>query len=244
MFEIDIPKKNQDKPIKKIGMWCSGGADSSLLLYVTLHKIIKDNLPIAIQPFTVRRPRPWNPPHAMNVVFKIRELLNLDDTDILDDHVIYVPPGRATVKPDGENKPYAENEKINPEYADNKIFRKYNKRNFKTNNIQLLMSGITKAPPKRIQETFKDGIFDLEYERGEDVERIIHAKNYEYYNYYEYKPFFNFDKKELAQIYKEYDLLDTLFPVTRSCESTKTDGTGHCGTCWWCEERFWAFGKL
>ena len=41
MFEIDIPKKNQDLPIKRIGMWCSGGADSSLLLYVTLHKIIK-----------------------------------------------------------------------------------------------------------------------------------------------------------------------------------------------------------
>ena len=54
---------------------------------------------------------------------------------------------------------------------------------------------------------------------------------------------FNFDKKELAQIYKEYDLLDTLFPVTRSCEGWQNI-TGHCGKCWWCEERMWGFGKL
>ena len=243
MFEIDIPKYNQNTPITRIGMWCSGGADSSLLLYVTLHKIIKDNLPIAIQPFTVRRPRPWNPPHAMDAIFKIRELLNLNGPGILDDHIIYVPPGRATVEPDGIITPYADNEKIGYDYANKRIFRKYNEINFNTNNIQLLMSGITKSPPKRIQETFRDGVFDLEDKRGEDVERIIHAKNYEYYNYYEYKPFFNFDKKELAQIYKEYDLLDTLFPVTRSCEGWQNI-TGHCGKCWWCEERMWGFGKL
>ena len=139
MFEIDIPKKNQDLPIKRIGMWCSGGADSSLLLYVTLHKIIKDNLPIAIQPFTVRRPRPWNPPHAMDAIFKIRELLNLNGPGILDDHIIYVPPGRATVEPDGIITPYADNEKIGYDYADKRVFCKYNEINFITNNIQLLM---------------------------------------------------------------------------------------------------------
>ena len=104
------------------------------------------------------------------------------------------------------------------------------------------MSGITKSPPKHVQESFSDS-FDLEDKRGEDVERIIHVKDYEYYNYYEYRPFFNFDKKELAQIYKEYDLLDTLFPVTRSCEGWQNI-TGHCGKCWWCEERMWGFGKL
>ena len=63
-----------------------------------------------------------------------------------------------------------------------------------------------------------------------------------------YEPFKNIDKKFIAHIYKEYGLIDTLYPLTRSCESTDPDNCddykGHCGNCWWCLERKWAFGIL
>ena len=63
-----------------------------------------------------------------------------------------------------------------------------------------------------------------------------------------YEPFKNVDKKFIANIYKDYGLMDTLFPLTRSCESTDPekcdDYKSHCGSCWWCLERKWAFGKL
>ena len=59
-----------------------------------------------------------------------------------------------------------------------------------------------------------------------------------------YAPFINLDKKELANLYEEHKLLDTLFPLTRSCVQETKEFSNHCGICWWCKERLWAFGKL
>ena len=59
-----------------------------------------------------------------------------------------------------------------------------------------------------------------------------------------YTPFINMDKKDLALIYKEHNLLSTLFPITRSCITETMNFDAHCGECWWCKERIWAFGKL
>jgi hypothetical protein len=59
-----------------------------------------------------------------------------------------------------------------------------------------------------------------------------------------YTPFVNKDKKELARIYQQHNLTDTLFPLTRSCVAITNKFDTHCGKCWWCKERIWAFGKL
>lgn len=58
------------------------------------------------------------------------------------------------------------------------------------------------------------------------------------------RPFYNLDKKGIAELYHKFDLTDTLFPLTRSCEAYTHDFSHHCGTCWWCRERKWAFGRL
>ncbi len=58
-----------------------------------------------------------------------------------------------------------------------------------------------------------------------------------------YAPFVNINKAEIANIYSEHNLTNTLFPLTMSCESLNSV-SGHCGECWWCRERQWAFGKL
>lgn len=57
-----------------------------------------------------------------------------------------------------------------------------------------------------------------------------------------YMPFINEDKKTTAKLYEEFNLIETLFPLTFSCISSKT--LDHCDSCWWCEERKWGFGKL
>lgn len=59
-----------------------------------------------------------------------------------------------------------------------------------------------------------------------------------------YTPFVNIDKKEIAKLYQQHGLIETLFPLTRSCVAATTDFSKHCGNCWWCKEREWAFGKL
>jgi len=56
-------------------------------------------------------------------------------------------------------------------------------------------------------------------------------------------PFTNIDKRKVNDMYREQDLLEDLFPITRSCESLEIDA-GHCGKCWWCQERQWGFGRL
>lgn len=55
------------------------------------------------------------------------------------------------------------------------------------------------------------------------------------------EPYTNHNKRDLAQLYREHGLMDTLFPLTRSCGEP---GLDHCGACWSCEERLWAFGRL
>ena len=52
----------------------------------------------------------------------------------------------------------------------------------------------------------------------------------------------NLPKKEIAKLYKILDI-ENLYSMTRSCESL-TVLDAHCGECWWCKERMWAFGKL
>jgi hypothetical protein len=58
-----------------------------------------------------------------------------------------------------------------------------------------------------------------------------------------YVPLFNHNKKDIAKLYRHFNLEKTLLPVTRSCENDQ-HLESHCGNCWWCHERIWAFGNL
>lgn len=55
-------------------------------------------------------------------------------------------------------------------------------------------------------------------------------------------PFIAVNKKKIAELYTEYNVLDDLFPITRSCYN-RDISIGHCKMCWWCDERRWAFGR-
>jgi len=61
-------------------------------------------------------------------------------------------------------------------------------------------------------------------------------------NILKFKPFINIDKKEIANLYIQYNLIDNLLPLTSSCVNP-THGTEPCKECWWCKEKHWAFGK-
>jgi hypothetical protein len=107
--------------------------------------------------------------------------------------------------------------------------------------ISTIYTGVTKNPPESVTSQFTFPTLENE-ERDPNIVRLV--KNGVWYI-----PWTNINKKELFEIYKYYDLMDTLFPVTRSCEWEREykhgpdPGTGHCGNCWWCQERSWGFGK-
>ena len=203
--------------VETIGIWMSGGADSSMLAYLLAKQIRDFDLNIKIQPLSVRRGRPNNPIYAGNVIDFIEEDLQIK----MNDHIIYYPD-------------------INDEHQrEIKEFWDRDDENFREGLFQILYSGITCNPPK------DDDTIPLNKERSrdEDADRPIVSKNgIRYY----INPFFHINKKGLAKLYKEHGVLDTLFPKTFSCEGsveeTKTH-TQHCKRCWWCQERYWAFGR-
>lgn len=215
----------EKRPVKVIGQWMSGGADSSLLAYLLCKEIRDQNLNVKFQPLSVRRGRPNNPIYAEGVVDFIREDLGVD---FILSHEVYYPPLEDS------------------EMTEIKIFWERDSENFKNNMFQVLYSGITCNPPESA------GLpKNKERTRDEEANRPTISRNgiKHYIN-----PFFNINKKWEAEVYKDFGLLDSLFPMTYSCEGdaedTKTH-TWHCGNtlsvenqCWWCIERMWAFGRL
>jgi len=221
----ETPENLEDRPVEVIGQWMSGGADSSLLAYLLCKEIRDQKLNIKFQPLSVRRGRPNNPIYAEGVVDFIKEDLNVD---FILPHEVYYPPLEDS------------------EMTELKIFWERDSENFKNNMFQILYSGITCNPPDSA------GLpKNKERTRDEESDRPIESRNgiKHYIN-----PFFQVNKKWEAEVYKDFGLLDTLFPLTYSCEGdaedTKTH-TWHCGNtlpyerqCWWCQERMWAFGRL
>lgn len=211
-------KDHYDVPVKSVGIWMSGGADSSLLAYVLAKKIKDEKLDIKIQPLSVRRGRPNNPIYAGNVIDFIEEELDIQ----MEKHIVYYPPM------EDEN------------YREIEVFREKDHLNFKDDLFQILYSGITCNPPSSDTSISKN----KERTRDEDTERpLVTFNGLRYYM----NPFFCINKRGLKQIYDSLNLTDKLFPKTFSCEGTAEDTkthTQHCGKCWWCEERFWAFGRL
>lgn len=59
------------------------------------------------------------------------------------------------------------------------------------------------------------------------------------FNEFHIRPFINVDKKEIIQLYMDYNILD-LLRITKSCGK----GTTSCKGCYFCMERQWAVEQL
>lgn len=197
-----------------IGISCSGGADSSLLLYILM---MNTQNTIHIFTTTSNFKQRKNTQVSINVIEKCIELTN--NTNI--QHHIN----------------YCETQTIN------KLF--VTSRHFLNNNlINGMYTGITNTPPISEMNKFKSKIepHDAEERNPNILYKPTKIKKY-------YMPFRNIDKRKIADLYKHFDIIESLFPVTRSCEWISSydipdPGLGHCGECWWCNEREWAFKEL
>lgn len=132
--------------------------------------------------------------------------------------------------------------------------------------IDIVYLGITKFPPKEVYLKFPTQqpdwhndfrssdithpLFGLNVplDRAEDFAEVpltIDGKptNSLVLDTRAYIPLFNHNKKDIAKLYKHFDLEKLLLPATRSCENDSHPDS-HCGSCWWCHERIWAFGGL
>lgn len=105
------------------------------------------------------------------------------------------------------------------------------------NTICDLFLGITSQPPAEVVSSWNNQLLDSTAEMRSPEERDP------YWKHGFRIPFINLNKKNIAELYNHYDLLESLLPYTKSCiDPNATDSRYHCGECWWCEERKWAFG--
>lgn len=194
-----------------IGINCSGGADSTMLLYQLLKHTNG-----TIHVFTLGNNERGR--HSVKVaVDVIEKCIKLTGNSNIQHHIAFadgmIPPLQGV-----------------DFYLENGI-------------IEILYTGITANPPKKVTNKFRLPVVELQ--RNGKSELINHDGKI-------YDPFTNVDKREIAKMYDE-ELLKDLFAITRSCEydplsslfdDVEDPGRGHCGECWWCEERQWAFGRL
>lgn len=206
-----------------LGIWLSGGADSSILCYL-LAKHIKDNqLDYKIQPVTVLK-RIGDTAH-LDVLNFIKNELNC--ADIFLDVIV-------------------QNTDTKQEYDDSFF-------NVRLNHVvegryKYIYSGINQSPDTEAYTNGWEMVEEIQNVRGSLITKlkilcgVIELEGIDY-EFGDIRPFINLDKKGIAELYKNHNLLDRLFPLTNSCGGHSPANT-HCEKCWNCRERFWAFEKF
>lgn len=115
--------------------------------------------------------------------------------------------------------------------------RKANREMFDKIKFEYLVTGTTANPPDFVMK--ERGFFHLaEPSRNEPHNRdnLIGGVLY--------TPYININKKFIAEIYRQNDLMKDLYPFTSSCVGMpdETDNGSHeCGKCFWCKEKEWGF---
>lgn len=105
---------------------------------------------------------------------------------------------------------------------------------YKSKTIQAHFIGLTKnPPPNKLHANY--GVEPPDRIRQDELHPVKRNNSY--------RPFVNIDKRGVAEVYKKLNLIDTLFPLTRSCETYTDDFSEHCKECWFCAERFYGFGR-
>jgi hypothetical protein len=230
-------------PIKQVILSLSGGLDSASLFYLICTHFPKIEI-IPMCGRDVHNPKDalavgkivdWMRVEFPNVSIKDIHFYNFDDRDEL-----FYPKCREAIKRRPEFAKFGEGPDKNSgackvskilqidEIAYN-IQSKYPK--------ALRTDGQSANPPIEVMKQHKMFYRKAERIRDPDSRKVQMA-------YKLYHPYINVDKKFVADIYKTYNLMNTLFPLTRSCvgREEETDNyTKECHKCFWCYEKRWAF---
>lgn len=225
-IDFEIPEQ-----FKKVAVNCSGGADSSILLLMTVDYLMKNNrddTTVSVLTCSNDFKDRWNGRKAADVINFVIDKTGFKNFDM---HYNY----------------YRDTQDV-------MYFHEVEYKLFQEDRMDLVLSGITHNPKgdDTQVEDIHGNLVELKKEalpeREGNRQAIFRTKGKQNF----YFPFAEIDKKFTAAMYDQYGVRDTLFPLTRSCEAVPdpdkpfdpTFEQEPCGECWWCLERKWAFGEF
>lgn len=202
---------------QNVGVKLSGGTDTALLLYLMAKEISEKGLNFHLKPYTIN-----DAPKRNEVADEIINVVRKDFPTVKIDNTIHSEFGN-TLKKRQQWVLYTQMfvDDFNVAFFSNAVNIEPPEDVKKDRNIRTL--------PKKAIRYMTDF---TEYGLSKDI--------------IEYTPFWHVDKRWIAKTYEELDLMEKLYPLTRSClgESDVTDNhTKPCQKCFWCMEKYWAFGQ-
>ena len=210
-----------------LGVKLSGGADSSIIYYALCDKF-KDNDNVNIIPITVGTDEKWWYPKGAE---KVIDIVGQITGKYPIEHMVL------------ENIPHTmENYTGSQNDIAKKAMKKYKIHPYN------FYSGLTYNPPMKKMVTY----FERRHKHhGLDLNEVmlnINSRDKSRDNKFQghldatMRPLK--DKLDTARWYKHYNAMDTLYPHTFSCESPQTEKLEHCHHCFFCLERYFAFGRI
>ncbi|MDA8915694.1 7-cyano-7-deazaguanine synthase [bacterium] len=186
-----------------VGISFSGGADSSLLVYLAMTQL---SVPIHLVITTDLERENSHEKTATEVAKKLIEITG--HTDI---H-------------------YHINRQVDSATGVSTLFDLCKKLLYQDGVVKSMLTGITANPPSAVLKDFdnRDAAILV---RSSNVKRALKIKP-GWYN-----PLTNLNKQDICRLYDKHGILDSVFPLTKSCSTDY--GKPPCGRCWFCEEREW-----
>lgn len=219
---FDFPKIDKGN----IGVKLSGGADSSIIYYALCHEYKNSN--VNVIPVTLDTTlKPWYVLTAKKVIAKVGELTGK------------YPLEHITKKVDHSLENYTKGQ----EQLANLAIEKYKI------HEEHFYSGLTYNPDVNDMKIhFKEMSWKYGLNPSEvfmELDQRPSARDYRRQKLISVQPLK--DKLDTAAAYKYYDVVDSLYPITYSCESDykiRLNNLKHCGKCFFCLERWYAFGRI
>ena len=260
---IDIEEGN-------IAITLSGGADSSIVYYAICEKY-KNNPNVNIIPCTsISTVRDWYFHFARNIILIVGELTNkypLEHLTLKVDEQHWVDKIKITnFKKNQLQRLYEEDYDVDLYRGGWNGQQTLIKKAIEKYNVVESYDGITYNPniqkmTSYFQKNYKKLNLDLD-KVMEGIERRNKDRDSEnstewWQNYKSTRGSPLCDKEDVYEAYKFYNVLETLYPYTWSCmriswsrfpetgyTTEELNNLEHCGYCWFCLERWFAFGKL
>lgn len=207
MESVTIGDTNIDIHEGPIAVMASGGADSSILLYILSKYVNGDIYVISSADKLVGYQEPIDTLKVCNYIIKQTGKKNIFFRSFWVD--------------------------------DLKMENLFDIKLFDGINVSMVYSGFTRPPEPGIiadYQAIPNQSFGSEWD-GTVKECYYNDPRFPYSVY---APFANTNKIGISNMYTALGVRE-LYNITRSCCSLKIT-EGHCGECWWCKERIWAFG--